>query len=220
LTFPIGHDHNKSMPHKLTSIVLAALLVSSLAFAGELFQGVPVDKADAPKSRDALDALAKLDGAKKRAKVVYDAEVKRATAVAVKELEAAKLAVMKTAGAGALDEANRIQEAVEGVKQRTNISLFITPDEHRKYITQTTFIYGWADDQRGLPMKFNSSGSTIIDGKVVEKSWLCNDEMSITLRDVKGINGSATLVRGVDGTYRGFSAPRTAIYLRPEINQD
>jgi len=97
---------------------IAVILLASIAFAGELFQGVPAERVDAPRSRDAIDALAKLEGAKRRAKAAYDAELKRATDEAVKSLEDVKKNVMKSGGDGALDEANRIDKIVEAMKEK------------------------------------------------------------------------------------------------------
>jgi hypothetical protein len=118
-----------------------------LAFSVLLLAAGPAGTlTDPPRSRDARDALERLDGAKKRAQAEYDAAVKKATSEAVKALEKAKADVMRDGG---LDEANRIQTAIDQITDRA------TPAPLAKQIAGTKWKFGG----RGIPVEYFANGT-------------------------------------------------------------
>ena len=168
-----------------------ALLLSAVVLAG------PADDR-IPKSPAARAALARLAAARQDAEEQFDEAIKKATAKAVADLDAAKAAAMK---AGNLEEANRIQGAANETKSDNGK----IGEELKSRLAGTT--WQWAGTNT---IRFDS------DGMVSNKDWAARglvtrwepvDQRTVVLVIQQGRTHNLYAILSFDaniGSYRGL----------------
>lgn len=158
-----------------------------------------------PKSPAATAAIAKMNGAIKKAKADYDAAVKLAQSEAIRELDAAKAAAMK---AGNLPEANAIQAAIEKTsKDAPSGKSGQSPAEIAARVK--TFKYFWGKQPRD--MELLPDGSIGKGSGVDEKRWKAKPASIV----VSGSNGDIELFACEDGAFRGVNTSGVGLVLMP-----
>ncbi len=166
---------------------VSIITLAAVALGGPLM-GLSDDQM--PKSTTARGVLLRLADAKDKASDAYAAAVKAATGNAVTELEKLKASTMKSGAANSLDEANRIQSAIDALNAASPATADFRPGA-----------YNYDSKRMIAKLDFTSRGEVLDKGKPFGGGkWTAGPDGSIV---ISGGDDSCRLVPFSEGVYVG-----------------